>query len=212
MSPRGIFVTGTDTDVGKTVACAALVRALDGMYWKPVQSGTADLPAGDTGTVAHLAALPPDRIVPCDHAFAAPLSPDQAAALEGATLDLAEFALPDTGGRPLVVEGAGGVLVPLNDRALMIDLMARLGLPVVVAARSGLGTINHTLLTLEALRARSLTVAGVVLLGPPNPRNRAAIVHFGKVRVLGDIPPLDPLTPETVAQAARALDVSEIAP
>ncbi len=207
----GIFVTGTDTDVGKTVASAALVRALDAAYWKPVQSGTADLPDGDSGVVAHLTGVPAGRILPPRHSFAAPLSPDQAAALEGRTIALEDFALPACD-RPLVVEGAGGVLVPLNDRALMIDLMERLGLPVVVAARSGLGTINHTLLTLQALRARGLTVAGVVLLGPPNPRNRAAIEHFGAVRVIGEIPPLAPLTPETLAAAARDLDVEGLLP
>lgn len=211
MTP-GIFVTGTDTDVGKTVAAAALVSALNGIYWKPVQSGTDDLPEGDTGTVAHLADLPPDRLLAPVHAYRAPLSPDQAAALEGAAIALEDFALPAGLPRPLVVEGAGGVLVPLNDRALVIDLMARLGLPVVVVARSGLGTINHTLLTLEALRARALRVAGVVLMGPPNPRNRAAIEHFGGVRVIGQIPPLAPLTPAALAEAARGLDVSELVP
>lgn len=208
---RGIFVTGTDTDVGKTVAAAILVRALDGAYWKPVQSGTADLPGGDSATVAALAGLPAGRILPTRHAFAAPLSPDQAAALEGRAMALEDFALPACD-RPLVVEGAGGVLVPLNDRALMIDLMARLGLPVVVVARSGLGTINHTLLTLEALRARALPVAGVVLAGPPLPRNRAAIEHFGAVRVIGGIPPLVPLTPHAVAEAAKDLDVKDLLP
>lgn len=207
----GIFVTGTDTDVGKTVASAALVRALDGTYWKPVQSGTADLPEGDSGTVAHLAGLPAGRILPPRHNFAAPLSPDQAAALEGRSIALDDFTLPACD-RPLVVEGAGGVLVPLNERALMIDLIERLGLPVVVAARSGLGTINHTLLTLQVLRARGLTVAGVVLMGPPHPRNRAAIDHFGAVRVIGEIPPLAPLTPETLANAARDLDVKGLLP
>lgn len=204
----GIFVTGTDTDVGKTVASAALVRALDGAYWKPVQSGTADLPEGDSGIVAHLAGVP---VLPPRHNFAAPLSPDQAAALEGRSIALDDFALPACD-RPLVVEGAGGVLVPLNDQVLMIDLMERLGLPVVVAARTGLGTINHTLLTLQALRARDLTVAGVVLLGPLNARNRTAIEHFGAVRVIGEIPPLAPLTPETLANAARDLDVKGLLP
>lgn len=207
----GIFVTGTDTDVGKTVASAALVRALDGAYWKPVQSGTDDLPGGDAGTVTTLAGLPPDRILPTRHSFAAPLSPDQAAALEGRSMALEDFALPACD-RPLVVEGAGGALVPLTDTALMTDLMARLGLPVVVVARTGLGTINHTLLTLEALRARSLSVAGVVLVGPPLPRNRAAIECFGAVRILGELPPLSPLTPQAVAKAAKGLDVKDLLP
>jgi malonyl-CoA O-methyltransferase len=208
---RGLFVTGTDTDVGKTIASAALVRALDGAYWKPVQSGTDELPNGDSGTVAHLAALPPERVLAPRHAFASPLSPDQAAALEGRAIALDDFTLPPCD-RPLLVEGAGGVLVPLNDDALMIDLMERLGLPVVVVARSGLGTINHTLLTLAALRGRGLVVAGVVLIGPDNARNRAAIEHFGAVRIIGQIPPLTPLTPQTLAEAARGLDIKGLLP
>jgi len=126
---------------------------------------------------------PPGRLLK------APLSPHEAAALEGVSLELEDFRLPQTD-NVLVVEGAGGALVPLNDRHLMVDLMIHLGLPVVVVGRSGLGTINHTLLTLEALRHRKITVAGVVLNGPPNAANRQAIEHFGQVQVLGELPRL----------------------
>lgn len=206
---KGIFVTGTDTDVGKTVASAALVRALGADYWKPVQSGTDDLPEGDAGTVAALAGLTPDRIVPTVFAYRAPLSPDQAAAEEGATLDLAALTLPPRE-RPVVVEGAGGLLVPLTGRETMADLMAQLGLPVVVVARSGLGTINHTLLTLEALARRDLRCAGVVLMGPPNPRNRAAIERFGGAVILGELPRIDPLTPAAVAEFSRLLTLEPL--
>jgi dethiobiotin synthetase len=101
------------------------------------------------------------------------------------------------------VEGAGGVLVPLNDREMMIDLMARLALPVIVVARSGLGTINHTLLTLEALAARRLTVAGVVMNGPLDPSNRAAIETYGRVAVIGELPPLEPLTANALNACAE---------
>ncbi len=204
----GVFVTGTDTDIGKTVASAALVRGLDAAYWKPVQTGLDEVPEGDTGTVRHLAELPADRIVPPVHAYRAPLAPDQAAALEGAAVPLDDFALPDRD-RPLVVEGAGGLLVPLDDIHLMIDLAACLGLPVVLVARTGLGTINHTLLSLEALARRDLPLAGVVLMGDDRPANRAAIEHFGDAPVLGRIPPLDPLTPAAVADAASRLDMPE---
>jgi malonyl-CoA O-methyltransferase len=185
---RGVFVTGTDTGVGKTLVSAVLARAWDADYWKPVQTGLAQ-EAGDIATVARLAGLGPERLHPPRHAYAAPLSPHAAAALEGAHVALGDFRLP-VRDRPLVVEGAGGVLVPLNERELMIDLIARLGLPAVVVARSTLGTINHSLLTLEALRARGAAVLGVVLNGPPSPGNRAAIEGFGRVRVLAEIPPL----------------------
>jgi dethiobiotin synthase len=198
-----VFVTGTDTGVGKTLACAVLARAWGADYWKPVQTGLAE-EAGDTATVTELAGLDADRAHAPRHEFAAPLSPHAAAALEGARIGLDDFTLPRTS-RPLVVEGAGGVLVPLNDTELMIDLIARLGLPAVVVARSTLGTINHSLLTLEALRARRIAVNGVILNGPPSAGNRAAIERFSQVRVLAEIPTLDRLDPAAVAALAARI-------
>lgn len=189
--PRpGVFVTGTDTGVGKTLASACLVRAWGASYWKPVQTGVAT-EAGDSETVAALAGLGPERIFPPAAVYDAPLSPHAAAALEGRSIRLADIQLPPDDGRPLVAEGAGGALVPLSDGAFMADVAEKLGLPVVLVARSGLGTINHTLLSLEALRRRNAPVAGVILSGPPNPGNRAAIERFGHVRVLAEIPLLD---------------------
>lgn len=202
---KGVFVTGTDTDVGKTVVSAVLVRALGADYWKPVQTGTAVDP-GDTAAVARLAGLTSERIHPPAYEFAEPLSPHTAAALENAKVELSALALP-LSDRPLIVEGAGGALVPLNGEALTIELMQRLGLPVVVVARSTLGTINHTLLTLEALRLRGLDVLGVVMSGPPNAANRLAIETYGDVRVLAEIPHTDDLTPEWVQEQARALEI-----
>jgi dethiobiotin synthase len=199
----GVFVTGTDTGIGKTVASACLVRAWGAGYWKPVQTGivTGD---DDTATVAMLAGLAADRTVPSAYALQAPLSPHAAAELESVVIRLDAIALP-TRPRPLVVEGAGGVFVPLNERDLMIDLMARLALPVVLVARSTLGTINHTLLSLAALRARALPVAGVILSGPPNAGNRAAIEHFGQVRILVELPRVDPLDAAAVAHLAERI-------
>ncbi|WP_188261169.1 dethiobiotin synthase [Azospirillum tabaci] len=201
--PRGVFVTGTDTGVGKTLVSACLARAWSAAYWKPLQTGLKD-EAGDTPTVAALAALPAERVHPPAYALAEPLSPHAAAELEGVAIDASALGLPDTD-RPLVVEGAGGLLVPMTEDVFIVDLIARFGLPVVLVARSTLGTINHTLLSLEALRARGLAVAGVVLNGPPNPGNRAAIERFGKVRVLAEIPTLSRLDAETVAEAASLI-------
>jgi dethiobiotin synthase len=198
----GVFVTGTGTEVGKTVVSAALVRALDGDFWKPVQTGC--LEDSDSDTVARLAALGPDQIHPPAHVYEAPLSPHEAARLEGAAISLEDFALPETE-RPLVVEGAGGVLVPLNGRHTMADLMSWLGLPCVLVALSGLGTINHTLLSLEALKARHVPVLGVVMNGEPNAANADAVRAFGGVSVLMEIPPLEPLDESTVAAMARGL-------
>jgi dethiobiotin synthase len=199
--PRGIFVTGTGTEVGKTVASAWLMRRLDADYWKPVQSGLEG--ETDTEVVRRLTGFPPDRFHASAYETKAPLSPHESARREGRRIELKAFTLPSAV-RPVVAEGAGGVLVPLNEHALMIDLMAQLGLPVVVVALSGLGTINHTLLTLEALHARALEVAGVVMNGPLNQANRRAIEDYGRVRVIAEIPRLDPLNDETLAAVAPA--------
>jgi malonyl-CoA O-methyltransferase len=199
----GLFVTGTDTGVGKTLVAACLARRLGADYWKPAQTGMQD-GDDDSATVAALAALPADRIHPPRHRFAAPLSPEAAAAMEDTPIGLDDFILPQTS-RPLVVEGAGGVLVPVGGGATMADLMARLGLPVVLVARSTLGTINHTLLSLAALRRRGLAVAGVVLVGPPNPGNRAAIASHGRVRILAEMPWLDHLDADAVKRLSALL-------
>jgi len=198
----GVFVTGTDTDVGKTVAAACLVRALDGDYWKPVQAGLAD--GTDTETVRRLTGLDEGRLHASTYALTAPLSPHEAARRDAVTIRMAAFTRP-AAERPLVVEGAGGVLVPLNDTALMIDLMEQLGLPVILVARSTLGTINHSLLSLEALRRRRLAVLGVIINGPPGPANVAAVVAFGRVTVLAALPILDPLDKAAVARAGAEL-------
>ena len=197
---RGYFVTGTDTDVGKTVACAYLLRALDADYWKPVQSGLEG--ETDSEAVQRLTGLPPERFHASAYALRAPLSPHESARREGVRISLEVFALPKTP-RLLLVEGAGGVLVPLNADALMVDLMRRLGLPVVLVVRSTLGTINHTLLSLEALRVRGLKVAGIVMNGPPNEANRRALEEYGKAEVIAEIPRLEPLNAATLAAFAR---------
>ena len=200
---QGVFVTGTDTGIGKTVVSACLVRRWGAEYWKPLQTGLAE-EAGDSHTVAHLAQAPAHRIHPPRYAFQAPLSPEAAAAAKGQSVAISGLDLPP-GDRTLVVEGAGGVLVPLGGGLLMADLMARLGLPAVLVARTTLGTINHTLLSLEALRARFLAVWGVVLAGPDHPGNAEAIARLGRVRILARLEPLAAVTPAAVAEAALAM-------
>ena len=190
-SPRGVFVTGTDTGIGKTAVAAWLARAWDADYWKPVQTGLAE-DEGDTAAVARLAGLTFGRLHAPRHAFAAPVSPHLAAAAEGSVIALEDFDLPASP-RPIVVEGAGGALVPLNDRQTMIDLMARLALPVVVVAPNRLGAISQTLMTLETIRRRGLEILGVVLVGPPFADNRAAIETHGGVPVLAELPWAEPL-------------------
>jgi len=184
---NGYFVTGTDTNVGKTVLSALLVAALDGVYWKPVQTGASE--GTDRESVRVWAGVAEDRLLPERYCFDPPVSPHLAAREAGVRIALESFAIPDTrAGLPLIVEGAGGAMVPLNERDLMIDLIRRLRLPVIVAARTALGTINHTLLTLAALRDVQLNIRGVVMIGEEYAENRRAIEHYGAVRVIGHIP------------------------
>lgn len=196
-----IVVTGTDTDVGKTVFAAALAGALGASYWKPVQAGTDD--GTDRQRVARLSGIAPDRLLPEAYALATPCSPHRAAAIDGVTIDLDRLALPSVSG-PLVVEGAGGVLVPIVGTTTFADLFARWGMPVVLVARTALGTINHSLLSIEALRARGVPVRGVAFIGDAMPDSEATIARLGGVRRLGRLPHLDPLTPETLARAFAA--------
>ena len=191
---KGVFVTGTDTGIGKTLISAWLALNWGAGYWKPIQTGAQE--DSDCATVERLA--PGVTIHPPSVLLQAPLSPYEAARRERMRIDLSALQPPDTG-RPLVVEGAGGVMVHINELALMVDLMARLQLPTVVVARSGLGTINHTLMTLEMLRRRHVPVLGVVMNGQRNPANRQAIEHFGGTPVLAEIQPLLAVTASVLA-------------
>jgi dethiobiotin synthase len=209
--PRGLFVTGTDTHIGKTVVSAALLRrfrALAGLrYWKPVQTGIEQ--DDDSAEVRRLSDCPAEQVFDRGLRLRHPVCPHLAAKWSGVTLGLQEVtALLDgeSASDRWIVEGAGGVLVPINDSEFMSDLMRLLGLPVLVVARSGLGTINHTLLTIEALRARSLVVAGVVMAGDRNADNRAAIESYGRVRVLGEMPRFAELTPALLSNWSAQLD------
>ena len=185
------FLTGTDTDVGKTITAAWLMLKLDAAYWKPIQVGRHE--ESDEQVVRRLTGFPDEAFAPSSYVLPDPVSPHYAAERCGAHIDMDEFKLPSYE-EPLIVEGAGGVLVPLNENALMVDLMVQLALPVILVARTGLGTINHTLLSLEALRSRNLEITGVILNGDLQPHNAEAIETYGKTRVLGHIPPLSSLT------------------
>jgi dethiobiotin synthase len=206
---RGLFVTGTGTGVGKTVAAAALLHryraAAPLRYWKPVQTGIEQ--DDDTAEVRRLAACSEREILDQGLRLRNPVSPHLAARQAGVNIAINALAgvLPrDQETVRWIVEGAGGVLVPLNQGDLMVDLIGALGLPVVIVALSSLGTINHTLLTLEAVRARKLCVAGVILSGEKNSENRAAIEHYGNVTVLGEMPALHPLDAVNLGQWAAA--------
>ena len=200
-----LVVCGTDTDVGKTVVSAWLVQGLKAHYWKPVQSGLDG--GGDRQRVQTLLNLSADRILPEAFAFQQPVSPHWAAELDGVALDPDALNRPRID-QPLVVETAGGLMVPLTRQWLQIDQLQRWQLPIVLVARSGLGTLNHTLLSLEALQRRNLPVLGLILNGPPHADNPGTLEHFGGVPVLAHLPPLSPLTAEGLQEQWQRQDLS----
>jgi dethiobiotin synthetase len=195
------FVTGTDTNVGKTVLSALLVAALNAVYWKPIQTGVIE--GSDRRTVMGLAGISEAQTLPECYCFDPPVSPHLAAAAAGVRIDFARIEPPRNLGRPLIVEGAGGILVPINDTELMLDLARHLGVPVLIAARSALGTINHTLLTVRALRCAQVPVKGIVMIGPRNRDNERSVQQYGSIPVVGWIPWLDKIDRETLVRVFR---------
>jgi dethiobiotin synthetase len=202
--PNALVICGTDTDVGKTVVSALVVQGLGAHYWKPVQSGLEG--GGDSGRLQALLQLPAARLLPEAYRLETPVSPHWAAELESITIDPARLALPAVA-EPLVVETAGGLLVPLRRDWLQIDQIAAWGLPVLLVARSGLGTLNHTLLSVEALRQRSIPLLGLVLNGPLHPDNPATLAALAQSPVLAQLPPLEPLTAAGLAAQWQAQDL-----
>lgn len=198
--PDRFFITGTDTDIGKTFVSAVLSLGLNSAYWKPVQAGTE--PCTDSEWLQKTTELDDSLIVAETYKLSSPLSPHLAAKIDGISIRLNDFPSPDSIGKTkLIVEGAGGIMVPLNEKETMIDLMQQLALPVLVVAKSGLGTINHTVLTVEALRKRRLSLLGVIMNGPLNEENKKAIEHYAQTTVLAQIPVLTELNRATLLEA-----------
>lgn len=185
---KPLFVTGIDTGIGKTVISAILVEKLEADYWKPIQSG--DLDASDTMTVQSLVSNTRSRFHPETYRLNRPVSPHRAAADDKVVIDLNDFRLPETS-HPLIIEGAGGVMVPLNRQHLMIDLIATLGAEVIVVSKNYLGSINHTLLTLQALKTKKISVKGLIFNGAPDSDTEDIIQSFSReTPYLGSVPQL----------------------
>ena len=201
---QAIVVTGTDTDVGKTVFAAGLVALLDGLYWKPVQAGLDG--ETDTAIVQRLSGLPAARVLPEVYRLTTAASPHLAAERDGVDIDIEGLANAPVfnQSRTVVVEGAGGLLVPLSRQYLQIELVARWGAPVVLVASTRLGTINHSLLSIEALKRRQIPLLGIAFVGDENADSERTITEMGGVRRLGRLPIIDPLNEETLRDAFAA--------
>ncbi|WP_409190198.1 dethiobiotin synthase [Bradyrhizobium sp. RDM4] len=197
-----IVVTGTDTGVGKTVFSAGLANLLGADYWKPIQAGLEG--ETDAELVARLGSLSPDRIVPELYRLRTPVSPHHSAEIDGVRIEPDSLNVPDTGERPLVIEGAGGLMVPLRGDTLYIDVLERWRLPVVLCASTALGTINHSLLSIEALRKRQIPILGIAFIGEPNAETQIAIREIGRTRWLGRLPWLSPLAADTLQAAFKS--------
>jgi dethiobiotin synthetase len=206
---RALIITGTDTDVGKSVVAAGLAGSIAGArYWKPIQAGVD--PVTDRMRVGELSGLMPARLLPEAYCLQTPASPHLAAKLDGVVIDSDHLALP-RGDGPLIIEGAGGVLVPINEHQTMADLFVAWAAPVILVARTALGTINHSLLSIEALRARSIQVAGIIFVGDAHAENERIIPVMSGVRSFGRLPLLDRLNAEQLRAAIDAhLDIAAI--
>lgn len=191
-------VTGTDTNIGKTVFSAALAEALSACYWKPVQSGLEG--ETDSETVQRLGRIPSSRIYREAWRLRTPASPHLSARIDNVRI-IPEALSPPSTQSSLIIEGAGGVLVPLTESEVFADVFARWQIPVILCARTVLGTINHTVLSLEALRRRSIPIFGLVFIGDEQADTQEIIAKLGNVSCLGRLPRLDPLTPNSLRQA-----------
>ena len=194
---RDLIICGTDTDVGKTVVSSLLVQGLNAIYWKPIQSGIED--GSDTDRVRKLLNLSQERWIPEVYKFQSAVSPHWAAEIDNELINPNLLKLPKIR-KPLIIETAGGLMVPLNRNFLQIDQLKSWGLEVLLVARSGLGTLNHTLLSIEALRERDIKVIGLILNGPLHKDNPKTLEEFGDIPIIAELPILKELNSKVLAE------------
>ncbi len=195
---NGFFVTGIGTDIGKTVVSAVLVEALNADYWKPIQSGNLDFTDADfikEYTIHH------ETIHSEEYLFSDPVSPHLAAKLDNKIIDFHYIKLPKSNNY-IIVEGAGGLLVPLTNEYLIVDLIIKLQLPVIVVSMNYLGSINHTLLTIASLKQKNIEIAGIIFNGDPNIETENFILNYTGIKLLGKIPKADTMSKGFIAQQA----------
>lgn len=200
---KRIFVTGIDTDIGKTVVSAILTEALEADYWKPIQAGNLD--ATDTDMVRKLISNSKSVIHPVTYRLTQPLSPHAAAAVDGVTIDMdtIRLSMPSSNGRDLIIEGAGGVMSPVNDSFVVMDLIKSLDAEAVIVSKHYLGSINHTLLTIDAMRRKGLPIVGVFFNGKPVQTSIDFILRYSGIKPLGFIDEEKLLDKEVVKRYAQ---------
>ena len=196
ISNSKLVICGTDTDVGKTIVSALLVQGLQSTYWKPIQSGVTG--GTDTDHIRKILSLPSERIIPEVYKFQAPVSPHWAAEKESSCILIEKLNLPSSLPEKIVIETAGGLMVPLTRNFLQLEQLEIWRLPIVLVARSGLGTINHTLLSIEALKNRKIPILGVVFNGPVHQDNPKTISDFSNIPVIAELPFLNHLNSKSI--------------
>ncbi len=204
MNKRPLFVTGIGTGIGKTIVSAILVEKLHADYWKPIQSG--DLEQSDTNTVKSLISNPRSYFHPEVYRLTQPFSPHKSAALDGITIDINKITLPQTNNN-LIIEGAGGLMVPLNDNHLIIDLIAQLGAEVILVSRNYLGSINHTLLSVEALQNRNITIKAIIFNGPVDEYSENIIMARTKIKTVIHVADIGQLSKEAILKATTYIEL-----
>ena len=200
------FLTGTDTEVGKTVICAWLMLHYQYHYWKPIQSG---MDSPDTKTIQKITGFDNSYFFSPAYELQQPLSPHESAKRDGIEIELTNFLFPGKEEK-IIVEGAGGILVPINEKHFIADIINLLKLPILLVARSGLGTINHTLLTVSELKKRNLPLQGIILNGERNQSNKEAIEKYSGVPVVSELEPLKTLDKKTLLSQKPGGKLDEI--
>lgn len=197
------FITGIGTGIGKTIVSAIITEKLKADYWKPIQSG--DLDISDSLFVKHL--VNSNTVIhPESYRLSQPLSPHLSARLDGIQIDSSAIKKPQTDNH-LVIEGAGGLMVPLNDSELILDLIKSLQAKVIVVSQNYLGSINHTLLTLEVLKLNQINIEGLVFNGHSNLESENYISHYSGIKILGKIPQLSVIDHESIIKAGQLLNL-----
>ncbi|WP_423148207.1 dethiobiotin synthase [Rubrolithibacter danxiaensis] len=202
---RPIFITGIDTGIGKTIVSAILTESLEADYWKPVQSG--DLEYTDTDKVKELVSNTKTRFYPEAYRLTQPFSPHKSADLDGIQINLGNIAIPPTDNQ-LIIEGAGGLMVPLNNTELMLDLIKKLDAEVVLVSRNYLGSINHTLLSIEVLKRNNIPIKALLFNGNTDTYSESFIINYSPVKSVIHIPEIDIFNKETIKKLASEIKLN----